>query len=381
MVRSRISPPDRPPLSIAILGCGYVANMYAVSLGVHPELQLTAACDLDERRARAIVGNTGGRVYTDLDTMLADGDFELVLNLTHPAAHFDTTRRCLEAGKHVYSEKPLAMDISEAQMLASLADKSGLLLTSAPCTLMSPVAQTLWHELEIERIGRPRLVYAEMDDGMVHRMAVNRWVNERGVPWPVRDEFETGCTVEHAGYVLSWLVPMFGRVEEVCAAAACLVPDKLPGETIETADFTVAVLRHSSGVVSRLTNGIYAPKDHRLRVFGDEGVLTVVDPRCDDSALTRAGYIRIRRGRRLSPIARRLKLRGPPMPKLAYRGSQRRDFARAVADMADAIIHNRRPYLDTDLALHITEVTLAIQAGQPTYRPLSGVQSPGLLRP
>ena len=91
-------------------------------------------------------------------------------------------------------------------------------------------------------MGVTRLVYAEMDDGMVHRMPYRKWVTEYGVGWPYRDEFETGCTVEHAGYVLTWLAAVFGPARTVTAFSSCLVPNKIADESepITTPDFSVA---------------------------------------------------------------------------------------------------------------------------------------------
>ena len=303
---------------------------------------------------------------------------DLVVNLTNPQAHFETTRLCLEAGKHVYTEKPLAMDLAQAETLVALAEQKGLLLCSAPCTLMSEAAQTLWQTVRSGVIGRTRLVYAEMEDGMVPRAPLQSWINEAGVAWPAVNEFETGCTVEHAGYVLTWLVAMFGPAVSVTAFADTLVDEKIPGRRLSpAADFSVACIKFASGVVARMTNGIYAEHDHRLRVFGDEGVLCVADPRSDRSPVFLQKYLSIRRWRGLSPWKKKLALLRSPDQKtiVSYRGSQQRDFCRVIADMADAVAQRRVPYMGARFALHITELTLACQnaaelaaAGKMPYR-------------
>ena len=365
-------------MRLAFLGCGYVANMYRLTLPMHPELRLVGVCDRERARAENMARLTGARVYPDLDALLGDGEVDLVVNLTNPHAHAETTRAALEAGKHVYTEKPVAMDLPSAEALADLANARGLMLCSAPCTLMNPVAQTLWRALREERAGQVRLVYAEMEDGMVHRAPTAKWINEAGTAWPAADEFEVGCTVEHAGYVLSWLCAMFGPVERMTAHSEILVEQKMPDRWLAPApDLSVATLVFASGTVARLTNGLYAEHDHRLRVFGDDGVLTVEDPRNDRSAVTLRRYHTIRRRRFLSPRARKLKLLGGRERIPGYRGSQTRDFCRVLADMAAAARAGRAPYMDARFALHITEVTLACHFATHPTGAAEGVGAPG----
>lgn len=347
-------------MKLAFLGCGYVANMYRLTLPAHPELKLVGVCDAELSRAENMGRLTGAQVYPDLDALLADPEIDLIVNLTNPHAHAETTRKALEAGKHVYTEKPLAMDLPAAEALADLAEERGLMLCSAPCTFMNRVAQTLWAELRDSRIGMPRLIYAEMEDGMVHRAPFAKWINEAGTAWPAADEFEVGCTVEHAGYVLSWLCAMFGPVERMTAHSEILVDQKMPDRWLVPApDLSVATLAFASGMVARLTNGLYGEHDHRLRVFCDEGVLTVEDPRNDRSDITIRRYHTIRRRRFLSPFAKKVKHVGGNENIASYRGSQTRDFCRVLADMAAAKRDGRAPYMGARFALHVTELTLA----------------------
>ncbi|MEM1300098.1 MAG: Gfo/Idh/MocA family oxidoreductase [Pseudomonadota bacterium] len=351
-------------MKIAMLGCGYVANMYRLTMGLHPGLELAGVYDRERSRAENMAKLTGAKAYADPGALLADDTVPLVLNLTNPAAHAETTRALLEAGKHVYTEKPIALGLADTIALADLAKQRGLMLCSAPCTALNPVARTLAEAVRDQSVGPIRLVYAEMDDGMVARAPHAKWVNEAGTAWPAMDEFRTGCTLEHAGYVLSWLCALFGPAERVTAFSDVLMPEKIAGRPpFETPDFSVACVRFRSGVTARLTNGIYAAHDHRMRLFGDEGVLTVDDPRSDNSPVRLRRYHTIRRRRFLSPISTRLRpsreARGVPR----YRGSQVRDFCRAIADMALAIEQGRPPTLATDFGVHVNEITLACQSG------------------
>src|SRR5690606_27720402 len=146
-----------------------------------------------------------------LDALLASGA-TLVLNLTNPHEHFAVSHAALSAGKHVYSEKPLATNLMQARELHALARERGLHLASAPCNMLSQTAQTARQALEDGTIGTPRLIYAELDDDFISQAPTEKWMSESGSPWPLRDELKVGCTLEHAGYYLTWLMDMFGPV-------------------------------------------------------------------------------------------------------------------------------------------------------------------------
>lgn len=372
-------------MNVAMLGCGYVANMYRLTLPMHPELTLVGVTDIERSRAENMARLTNTRCYPNLEALLDDPSVDLVLNLTNPLEHYKTTRQCLEANKHVYTEKPLAMNFAEAVHLVEIAEQRGLMLSSAPCTILSEAAQTLWKAINDGLVGDIRLVYAEMEDGMVPRAPVKTWINEAGTAWPYVNEFETGCTVEHAGYVLSWLVAFFGSAVSVMAYSDTLLPDKVPGQKIRpAADFTVACIKFANGVVVRMTNGIFAEHDHRLRLFGEHGVLSIEDPRSDDSPVFHQRYHTLRRKHFLSPWKTRLPMQTSNAAKamVRYRGSQTRDFCRGVADMAQALDERRAPYAGARLALHVTELTLACQfatelaaRGEMPYRVRSTVSS------
>lgn len=352
---------NNPAVRIGFVGCGYVADLYLATLALHPELELVGVADRDADRARSMAVRSGTRRYRDAEELVADDSIELVVNLTNPGEHHRVSRAAIEAGRHVYSEKPLATAMDEATSLVSLAAERGVQLSCAPCSLLGDTAQTLWRAIRAEAVGTVRVVYAELDDGMVHRMSFRRWVNGAGVAWPYRDEFEVGCTMEHAGYYLTWLVAFFGSARRVTSFAATLVPDKVPGESITYApDFSVACIEFESGVVARLTNSVVAPHDHSLRVVGDDGILETKE--CWDyrSPVTSRRLVTVRRRTLLSPIKRhhRMPKASPKLPR--SRGAASMDFCRGVAELASSIEAGRASILSASLALHVNELTLAI---------------------
>ena len=290
-------------------------------------------------------------------TSSADQRVQIVLNLTNPRSHYAVSKVCLQAGKHVYSEKPLAMDFAEARELTELAESRGLQISAAPCSLLGECAQTMWKAVRENRVGRIRAVYAEMDDGLVHRMPYRKWMSESGTPWPYQDEFEVGCTVEHAGYCLTWLAAFFGPAQSVTAFSSVQIPEKHASVAPQAMapDFSLAAIQFS-GVVARLTCSIIAPHDHAMRIVGDDGVLYTPEVWHYDSRVYSRRWITIHRRMLLSPWRTRYPRQAEPGRPLAHD-----DRGRGPAELAAAITEGRPSRLSTRFSLHVTELTLAIQ--------------------
>ena len=317
-------------MKIAIVGCGFVADYYLSTLSFHPQLELVGVTDKLPDRAQKFSQFHSVPAYDSLDALLADSQVDIVLNLTNPRSHFEVSKAALEAGKHVYSEKPLAMAIEDAKALVALATEQGLHISSAPCSALSETAQTVWKALRENIVGKVYLVYAEMDDGLVHKMPYQQWISTSGVSWPYQDEFEVGCTLEHAGYYVNWLTMFFGPAQSVTAFSACLVKDKVSDVVLEpadTPDFSVACIQFQSGVVARLTCSIVATHDHQLRIFGEDGVLSVHDCWNYGDPVQVQRMLRIRRKVLMNPIKQKVPLVRQP-PKFKTRGAQKMDFCR-----------------------------------------------------
>jgi predicted dehydrogenase len=348
---------------IAIVGCGFVAGFYMKTFANYPNLEVVGVMDRDRERATKLAQYYSVSSYQSLSELLQDSTVELVVNLTNPRSHYEISKACLEAGKHVYSEKPLAMEYSQAEELVNLAEQKGLYITCAPCNVLSETAQTIWKALRENVIGKVRVVYAEMDDGMLHKMAYRKWVNDLGTPWPYKDEFEIGCTIEHAGYYVTWLTAFFGPVESVTAFADCTIDDKETDTILEppdTPDFSVACLKFASEVVARLTCGIVAPHDHALTIVGDEGLLCTEDCWDYESPLYIKRRLTIRRKTIIIPIAQKYRLVGKQSSVFNFRRAKGMDYGRGVAELASAIAENRPCRLSPRYALHVNEIVLAI---------------------
>lgn len=367
-------------MRIAYVGCGYVADYYIQSLPNHRELELAGVYDRDEERCRRFSSHYGVRAYRSYDEILDDTTIDLVVNLTNPRSHFEISKMALEHGKHVYSEKPLATCLTEAMELVDIAESKGLLLASAPCNVLSETAQTMWKILRDGRIGKARLAYAQLDDSTALG-DYKAWVTESGASWPFDDEFETGCTLEHAGYYLGWLTAFFGPATYVASFGRVLAPEKGQNGHCLTPDFTVGNIEFASGTVARITCSIYAPWDHSLKIFGDKGVLSV-DESWNYGAKVFVENRPPKMWREKHP--RRALMVGLDRPKVPllrkskfayYKKGHRMDISRGIAELAQAVMEKREPRLSARWSLHVNELALAISNGyqgavQSTFEPM-----------
>lgn len=381
---------------VAFVGCGYVADFYLTSLKNHASsIELVGAYDRAPERMRRFANGNGVKAYASLTEALADPAVEIVVNLTSPDQHYAVSSAALAAGKHVFSEKPLALSLADAEALVAEARERGLSLSAAPGSVLGESAQTLWRALREGLLGAPRLAFAELNDGLVHRAGVERWISPSGAPWPATDEYRTGCTLQHAGYAVTWLAAMFGPVRRIRAYSALLIPDKGPQTPTNyaTPDFSVGCLEFDDGVVARITNSVVAPRDRQLRVFGEEGELRVNDIWSFSSPVTFRPVAKtslerrlqdrfgIRPSRRLKPV-RRTRMK-------AARHAAHMDFCAGIAEMGDALFRGRAPRLSAEFALHVTEVALALQhpdpggadyvvtSSFPPIEPMSWAREPG----
>lgn len=376
-------------MKFSVLGCGYVSDSYASTLDVHENVTISGAFDVIPERAKAFSKLCGCKAYKSFDDLLNDEAVETVINLTNPREHFATSAACLRAGKNVYSEKPLGMNLGEARALLTLAKESNRLLATAPCSVLSPAAQTIWKAIRDEVIGKIRLVYANFEDGMIApQMEPWTWMNSVGTPWPAKDEFEVGCTYEHAGYFLSWLLTFFGPARRVTSFASCQIPDKGIEVNQMAPDFTCGCIEFGNGVVARATCGLVAPRDKSLTVIGDEGTLEIENLRDDFSNVLHTLYcptkkvayarnVLTRVKKIINPIVpdnilRRLQIRNTrrlplivPTTKLSGSEMKRADFLRGPAELASSIQEKRPCRLPGELGAHMVELLEGLQYPEP----------------
>jgi predicted dehydrogenase len=265
-------------LRFGIIGVGKISEQYFAEFPKLPNLELVAVADLDQARAQAVAAEAGVEALT-VDALLADDRIEAVLNLTIPAAHAEVGTRVLNAGKHLFAEKPLALATPEAAEMLRLADTRGLRVGSAPDTVLGTGVQTARRLLDDGAIGQPV-------------GAAAHWGAPGHERWHPSPEFyyqPGGDPIFDMGpYYLTTLVTLFGPVARVSGAVArsdrrrVIATGPKQGAAIEVSVDTHinAILFHESGLASTVTMSFetWASRAPKIELFGTKGTLAVPDP-------------------------------------------------------------------------------------------------------
>lgn len=143
-------------VGIGIIGCGTIAEVYMTNFRDHyRNVTLVAVADMFPEKAQQAAQKYGVPSACTVEELLAMDSVQIVLNLTIPAAHYSVNRQILEAGKHVYCEKPLALRFEEAGELLKLAAEKSLMCVSAPDTFLGAGIQQSRTVLDSGKIGTP----------------------------------------------------------------------------------------------------------------------------------------------------------------------------------------------------------------------------------
>lgn len=262
-----------------VVGCGMISGVYLRNLAGDPRLELVACADLDPARAGERAREFGIPEVVGVEALLRRDDIDLVLDLTVPSAHADINRRVLEAGKALYSEKPLALTGEEAWGLAHLAAARGVPLGCAPDTPLGPGFAAVRRLLDEGVVGRPHAASAHMLSA-----GVERW-HPAPEPWYLPGG---GPLFDMGPYYLSALCTLLGRVERVSAEAGAAFAERTLGAgpragsvvRVATPTHVAGVLRFASGALATLVTSfdVAGTRLPPIELYGTAGTIAVPDP-------------------------------------------------------------------------------------------------------
>lgn len=342
-------------MQIGVIGCGVISSAYLRGLAHSSMVRVKSVADIDPEAARrqAEAFNVGA---ASVQTVLADPDIELIINLTVPTAHFDVSSRILDAGKHVYSEKPLCASLQEATSLIGFAKERGLRVGCAPDTFLGAAHQASRRAIDNGVIGKV--------------LSGSLCVQSRGMEaWHPNPDFffrrGGGPVLDLGPYYLTQLVNLLGPVKDVFADASIGFASRTIGSgarageaiPVETPTSYSAILSLHGGarVTFEASWDVWKHQRFPIELYGTEGSLSVPDPNFfgdDPSVSVRDGDWEAMDISCFAFGAQNRQLRT---------GRQVADHrAIGVVDMVTAIRAHRPHRAGGELALHVLEVLEAI---------------------
>ncbi len=332
-------------MKAGIIGCGVISDIYLKNLtGKYTNPVFTACADIRMEAAKKRAEEYGLRAMS-VEELLSDPEIDLVLNLTTPLNHVQISLQALEHGKHVYSEKPLAVTVEDGKRILSAARGKGLFVGCAPDTFLGAGLQTALKALREGWIGQPVAAAAFWSSRGHERWHGNPgfYYTEGGGP-----HFDMGP------YYLTALVNAFGRVRRVNAMSKRSFPQRLVtaegpmhGKQIEVEVDThmSASLEFDSGVIATLllSFDLWSTSLPRLEFYGTSGTISAPDPNFFD------GPVKIRT--LYDDTFREIPLVNP------FGGNAR---GLGLAQMCQAIEQGGHILAGAEQALHVLEVIEAI---------------------
>ena len=341
-------------LGIGIIGCGNISTTYFELAPLFKGLEVRACADVVEAASQAKAEKYGVRAH-DVTDLLAQDDIDIIINLTIPEAHAKVTLQALEAGKHVYSEKPFALTIEDGLKIRDLAVSKGLRVGSAPDTFLGGAHQFVRDRIDAGLIG-------EITAGTAHVMShgMEHW-------HPNPDFFflpGAGPMLDIGPYYVANLINFLGPVKRVGAltsmasATRTISSEPRRGEVIpvKTPTNIHALLDFASGTTITLSTSwdVWAHRHGHMELYGTEGSLFVPDPNFFGGKVEHAG--------RDGQSAEMEQWDHPfGIPNQEGKEGPRANYRTAgLADMARAILEGDDFRCSLDRALHAVEVMTAV---------------------
>ncbi len=269
--------PDRK-IKIGIIGCGSVSNMYLPHLSKCPYVELISACDIKPERARVQAGKYKiPNHFANIEAMLAGTSFDLLVNTTDMQEHGRLNELALKAGKHVWSEKPMANSYKEGVALLALAKSKGLRIWGAPAVVNSPQFAFMSKAIQAGKLGKIASAHAHY--------------GHLGPTWSAFFYEKGGGSLPDLGvYNLATLTGLLGPAQSVTAMTSVVTPTRKVDDkgniNVVAEDNAMVILAHANGVLSHVQCGFnyFDPYGHEgegqdrptITIWGTHGNMSLI---------------------------------------------------------------------------------------------------------
>jgi predicted dehydrogenase len=343
-------------LGVGIVGCGNISTTY-FSLGpLFRGIEIKACADIVPAAAQARAKEFGVRAET-IDRLLDADDVDIVVNLTIPAAHHAVSRQALDAGKHVYSEKPFVLTVEDGFDLSERAHSKGLRIGSAPDTFLGGAHQLARELIDTGKVGKiTGGTCFVMSHGMEH--------------WHPNPDFffqpGGGPILDIGPYYVTGLIALIGPVKRVVALGATpqtyrtITNGPRHGERVPVGTPTTihAVMEFTSGALVTLAGSwdVWSHGHAPMELYGEDGTVFLPDPNFF------GGDVRYTQG---AAVVNELRAREHPLGVLNQQhpnGMMANYRSAGLADMALSILEGRPHRCSLEVSLHAIDVLTSILA-------------------
>jgi predicted dehydrogenase len=266
-------------LRVAIIGCGSVSNRYIPHLQTSAMIEIVSLCDIKPERAvnQNKQYNVGAQTYPNIDAMLAGVPFDMMITLTDMQLHGMLNKKALLAGKHVWSEKPMANTYAEGKALFDLAKKKGLRIWGAPAVVNSPQFEFISKMIREGKLGRVSSAHGQY--------------GHTGPNWSAFFYEKGGGSMPDLGvYNIATLTGLLGPAKSVVAMTSIVNPERTVDDKgkikVEAEDNAHILMEHDKNVISHVMCGFcyFDPHGHEatnqtlhsIQIYGDYGNVRLI---------------------------------------------------------------------------------------------------------
>ena len=338
-------------MKVGIIGCGNISETYFNCQKIFNNFEIIACADLNNEFAIKSAEQFNVKALS-VDDILSNKEIGLIINLTIPSAHKEIIVKSLNAGKHCFSEKPLAMNMEEGLEIQKLSSEKKLYVGCAPDTFLGAAGQNARKLIEEDKIGKVVLgTFNLMSHGMEH--------------WHPNPDFffkpGAGPVFDVGVYYLTQLINLIGPVKSISSISGTATPERIitseprNGEKIvvETPTTLMGSLEfHNNAKIQFFCSwDVWKHKHSTIELYGLEGSMIVPDPNffSGDILLSKKDedWQTINNDSMLLGIPNKTDNDGSKIAN--YRGI-------GLSDMIDAINNQRQARCSLDLSLHVLEV-------------------------
>ncbi len=337
-------------LRVAVIGCGSVSNRYLPQLISSPLIQVVSLCDI--KPERAVEQNkqykVNARTYANIDQMLAGEPFDMMVTLTDMQAHGELNKKALLAGKHVWSEKPMANTYTEGKALLELAKNKKLRIWGAPAVVNSPQFALMNKTIQEGKLGRLAAAHGQY--------------GHTGPTWSAFFYEKGGGSMPDLGvYNMATLTGLLGPARSVMAMTSIVNPERTVDDKgkvkVEAEDNAHVLLEHDKGVISHIMCGFnyFDPHGHEatnqslhsIQIYGDRGNMRLI------------GYDWETNG-----VVLDTSWTDPPVLTSTEKGGY--EWQEGARVVGESIVKGIEPIINVEHALHVLEIIEAARKSSAT---------------